>query len=471
MLSLKEESRSNNFGLFHKVPESFFTLLTSKHKNLYLRALFVVLDCYRTEIVVHKEDLISALCASLEDQMYLYSGEEDELAETPVSERAHALLRKLKETGWVESEQALRSFDEQYLIPDYAHKLITVLKEIDDDRPQEYNSLVSTTYSALFGAEQKRGEHGYDVLLQVHRMTQDLRDQLVKLSNNMRKYYLMIQELSEVKAILQEHFDHYHTLINERIYHPLKTFDSIDRFKVSILRILKNWLIDDEYIEIMASRPTNTPLHSAKEEIFDRLTEIIRIYEYVLPQLLKQIDLKHNAYIKSSVSRMQYLMNRDRGFKGRLIQVLRQLGDQPKTLSNSNSDHTFPFYEFDYIHEESLYKVPKRAEKHDPPPLETEDVQEEQIIQEMLELQQHALKAVDRKKVEQLIRKWMDGHPELHSSLLPLESMDDFLRILMSVIVSDEENLPYKLEVLDGYVKVNGYQIPNMKYSKVETNT
>src|SRR5690606_29579694 len=119
--------------------------------------------------------------------MIYYNGEEDELRETPVSERAHALLRKLRDTGWVEQEQALNAFDELYIIPDYSHKLISVLKEIDEDRLQEYNSLVSTTYSALLGADQNRGEYGYDVLQQVHRMTLELRDLLVKLSNNMRK--------------------------------------------------------------------------------------------------------------------------------------------------------------------------------------------------------------------------------------------------------------------------------------------
>jgi len=450
--------------LFQRIPDQFFSLLTSKHRQLYLKALFVVLDCYRTEIVVRKDDLISMLSASLEDQMFYYNGEEDELKETPVSERAHALLRKLRDTGWVEPEQALNSFDEFYVIPDYSHKLISVLKEIDEDRPQEYNSLVSTTYSALLGADQNRGEHGYDVLMQVHRMTIELRDLLVKLSNNMRKYHQVIQEMSEVKDVLQEHFDKYHELINERLYHPLKTFDSIDRFKVSILRILKLWIIDDTYIDIMAKRPRNVSPHIARDDIFNKLSEIIRIYEQVLPQLQNQIDKKHNAYIKASVHRMQYLMNRNQDFKGRLIQVLKRIGKN----SNWSVASGFPFYDTEFIHEDSLSKEYKRKEKHDPAPIDTVEVNEELVSKEINELQERARHAIDRKKVERFVVNWMNDRREIVSKDLHMETIDDFLHIIMSVIISDEAELPYKLEFLDGTITINGYRIPEMIYRKVE---
>lgn len=456
-------------GLWKRVPEPFFSLLTSKHRYLYLKALFVVLDCYRTEIVVRKDDLIAMLSASLEDQMLHYDGEEEELKETPVSERAHALLRKLRDTGWVEPEQAYQSFDEFYIIPDYSHKLIAVLKEIDDDRPQEYNSLVSTTYSALLGADQARGEHGYDVLHQVYRMTKELRDMLVKLSSNMRKYHQAIQELTDVRNVLQEHFDNYHELVNERIYHPLKTFDSVDRFKISIVRFLKSWLIDDEFIETMAKRPRTISPHNAKDEIFGMLNEIIRIYEQVLPQLQSQIDKKHNAYIKASVNRMQYLMNRDQDFKGRLIQVLKRMGKQSRSRVDSKRPiGEFPLYETQFVHEDSLYKPPKRREKHDPAPEKEVDIDEGLVQNEMNELEERVRQAIDRKKVERFIRNWMKDRKEIASHDLPLETMDDFVHILMSVIVSDEAELPYIIDFLDNDLLINGYRIPEMIYRRVE---
>src|SRR5690606_19746850 len=112
--------------LFEIIPEEFFRLLTKKHKNLYLKALFVVLDCFQNEITVRKDELISLLVSALEDQMYYYNGDEDELNEANVSERAHALLRQLRDSKWIEIEPAVNSFDEHYILPDYSLRVITV---------------------------------------------------------------------------------------------------------------------------------------------------------------------------------------------------------------------------------------------------------------------------------------------------------------------------------------------------------
>ncbi|MFC7677597.1 Wadjet anti-phage system protein JetA family protein [Paenibacillus sp. GCM10028914] len=452
--------------LFDTIPDSFFSLLSSKHRHIYLRALFVVLECFQREITVRKDDLVSLLISSLEEQIYYYNGEENELLETNISERAHALLRKFRETGWLETEQTFNSFDEYFIIPDYSLKIITVLKDINDDQQKDYDSIVSSTYFTLRGVEQEKGEYAYDALVQTHRMTLELRDNLIRLLNNMRRYHLMVQDISEASGILQQHFDKYQEAVNERIYHPLKTFDSVDRFKVSITRILRSWMIDDPFIETMSSRSRNLNKASAQEEILHQINEIIDIYTIVLPRLVAEIDRKHNAYIRATVQRFQYLTNRDRDFKGRLVSLLNQSRNS-KSMEFVNELQNLPFFRTEFISEESLFKRQKRRQPHEPDDMNDAAVDESLMKQEINELKEKAKRAITRKKVVQFIEQLLETKSEQFSSELAINDIDDFLSTIISVIISDEKDIPFDIEFLEGDVLINGYRIPNMLYKKV----
>lgn len=56
-------------SLFRKIPENLFSLFMSKHRELYVEALFTLLQCYRQEFSIRKNDLASMLCHSLEEQI------------------------------------------------------------------------------------------------------------------------------------------------------------------------------------------------------------------------------------------------------------------------------------------------------------------------------------------------------------------------------------------------------------------
>jgi hypothetical protein len=451
--------------LFEIIPEDFFRLLTKKHKNLYLKALFVALDCFQNEITVRKDDLISLMVSALEDQIYNYNGDEDELVEANVSERAHALLRQLRDSKWIEIEPAVNSFDEHYILPDYSLKVITSLKEINDDQQKDYDSIVSSTYFTLRGVEQEKGEFAYDALVQTHRMTLELRDNLIKLLNNMRRYHQMVQDTMVAKDILQQHFDGYQESVNERIYHPLKTFDSVDRFKASITRILKGWLVDDHFIETMSVRSKYSNKSYAQEEIFNQINEIIDIYTVTLPRLINEIDRKNNAYIRATVQRFQYLTNRERDFKGRVINVL----NQAKTSKSAEFHRQFeemPFFQNDFVNNESLFKENKRRQPHEPEIEVEQTIDQEKMNNEINELKEKAKRAFTRKKVIAFVDKLLEGNKERLSSELVINEMDDFVSTIVSVIVNDEKDIPFDIEFLDGNVEINGYRIPNMKYKK-----
>ena len=138
--------------LFERIPDKFFSILTSSKKELYVEALFVLRQAFKTELVIRRENLTAMLMDSLESSILQadFSEEAEETGEgradmDGISGKAHLLLRKLKATGWLEVEYERDSFDENITIPDYAIEVIELLYDLSSERIKEYNSYVYAT--------------------------------------------------------------------------------------------------------------------------------------------------------------------------------------------------------------------------------------------------------------------------------------------------------------------------------------
>ena len=70
--------------LFGKIPDRFFSILTSSKKELYVQALFVLRQAFRTELVIGRETLTSMIMESLEADILEadFSEEEQESGES-----------------------------------------------------------------------------------------------------------------------------------------------------------------------------------------------------------------------------------------------------------------------------------------------------------------------------------------------------------------------------------------------------
>lgn len=92
--------------LFERIPEKFFTILSSSKKELYVEALFVLRQAFKTELMIKREELTAMLIDSLESSILEadFSEEAQEMgAENTsidgMSGKAHLLIRKLRDTG------------------------------------------------------------------------------------------------------------------------------------------------------------------------------------------------------------------------------------------------------------------------------------------------------------------------------------------------------------------------------------
>lgn len=454
--------------------QSFFSLLASPNREIYVDALFVVYRCYKQEFMIRKDELISMLVAALENRMFdLTADEGEEWEANTLSSRAHWLVRKMIAAGWIELDPLINSVEEYIAVPDYSVRILQTLYEIAEDKPKEYNSLVYSTYSNLSKANEEQGEYIGEALLAAYSFTDRLVDSLKSLLNNMRSYYLVLQEQDEVRQVLQEHFDRYQVLISDKIYHPLKTFDSVPRFRTRILSILREWLVNGDLLQKMALQLVRKGHYPDERSAMD---DIMRMITYIIDQydkmdiLLKEIDRKNASYTRASVERTQYLLNTNRDTKGKLIEILKALPKVTSGLPESidqDLSQSIRLFEQHWLDENSQYREPKKRFFTDPEPLQSDHgVSQEEIEAEFAQVKKRVSESLSHAKVLAFIQKILGSRSRVSGKEIELSVMEDLLKLMLGVIKADEQDIPYKVEFKDGYVIVNGFRIPELSIVK-----
>ncbi|MHB1683875.1 MAG: Wadjet anti-phage system protein JetA family protein [Bacilli bacterium] len=479
-------------SLFDVVPESLFSLLAAQNKEIYFRLLMVLRECYQGELRFCRSDLVSLLIYRMESDLLSLASAVDEPAadesqadggtgresgresdEPSLSGRAHMLVRRLFETGWLTAVPDESSLEELLLVPDYAVALLDVLHSIVNPAQKPYNSYVFSTYSALRTAHEER-DYMFPALQSAYDNTQALADSLRSLLHNIHHFYQSLQSRSEIRDLLTEHYDEYQTQIAARTYHPLKTVDSVHRFRPRILGILRDWLQDPDVMELLVQ---SMQTHRSGQQSGEARYEIIRMVQYIIDSLegmdsyLREIDRRNSAYSRASAERMQYLLNTDRGVKGKLVEILKAappFGEQYDSQLAVEMAQ-LPIFRVAFVDPEMLYTDPIRKARADRQPLVLSNgVTTEEFTAQAEELLERVNALYSRERIIEFILKQMPESGELPAECLRLDDVNDFLRTMIAVITAEEQGIPYELawQAEDGTVSVGPYSLPAMTFRR-----
>jgi len=464
-------------SLFQIIPENFFSILASQNKEIYLLALMVLRRCYRQELSIRKTDYIAELTGELNQRSFDLAPEDEGLPEeSDFSGQAHFLLRKLVATGWVEEETEGNSFDDTLVIPDYAAKFLNLFHELTTDQHREYNKYVFTTYSVLKNADESRDDYLFDALDFAHRNTTALVEDLKSLLGNIRRYHQLLSNQVDVKGVLNQHFDQFSEQIEMKFYHPIKTFDSVDRFRPGIMAILGDWREDtglkDQMAEVALERaPGRFPdLLSARREIQAMIDGIIRYFDHV-PELVQQIDRKHRRYLLAAYDRIIYLSQSDQTIKGKVARILAALPDLPEEELETLLDQNLQLFKVGWFSDNDLYTPRKRRKEFAPEPLPIRSQPDMEAIREELDsFVQRVRQGFDQKKVLDFMEGQFGDKSSLTTAELDISGMDEFILSLLAVLRHDDPASFYGIELDSGYLLNNGYRLPNLIFHRKEMN-
>jgi hypothetical protein len=473
-------------NLFSVIPGNFFSVLSSGNREIYFDALMVLSDFLKNNLTIRLDDYISSLVALIENRAFIIEAE-DETPELPdvvrgggeplPNVKARLILNRLIKTGWIDKEEMDGTFTEIITPRDYAIRVMRLLDELRDERVHEYNSLVYSTYSALKQAAPEGPREMFDALLIARRNTEQLMYELKSFYHNIRGYLKRIQEQNNVNELLENHFEKFKPLA-DRIYHPIKTMDSIHRYRTLVREILSKIQEDGELISGMRERAMAVRKYEAEDEAGEEILSAIHytmdVYEN-LGNTTDEIDKRYHAYVKNSIDKMTYMMCADQSVKGKILDILKAYGKARGTERDRIGDILEANICIDrqyFLDDRSVFHKTILSRRLNAGTLEIADLRDfadgalERLAGELKNM--YSLDRI-RRFVEGLFSAAVrdaGGNALVESENIFLDDDTGFILLILALLRSREQGMGYTVELEEGGVERNGYYIPNMKFRK-----
>ncbi len=467
-------------GLFTTVPDNFFALLSGKNKEIYAMALAVLYNSLQAdEMSIRKEDYVRTLKETAADLVMRLDFESENPDDIPVNPglpaRASFIVRRLEETGWIDIEIDPDNFGEYIALPSYSIQFLTLLNEIVHDAEAQYSSLVHSTYSELKLEDEERDEFMYATLMRVYENTKKLRVELVTLGHSIRIYQNRLGKFFTTNLVLEDYFDAYKVRVSDRLYHPLKTFDSVARFKRPIIAILQKWLKDDATRAQLVSQAIiyskTRSKADAERDIIVKINYVSDMYEQ-LNTLIAEIDQKHSDYTKSSTTKILYLNNSDKTIRGHLEKILKTYAQAVSEGSGARDilgkmQDTLSFYEPGFLDPDSLTLPITRQYRGEGEALQVIDFESvsEALMKDFLDETRNSFTDT---RIYAFMERAFGSENRLPIQDIALPDYDAFILLILATLKKDDDKCFYTIDIEDGKVMSHGYVLPRFTFVRKE---
>lgn len=458
--------------MFDTLPSSFFSLLVSKNRDLYVKALFTIRKAIRQDLYITREDLSRRIALSMEEEMKNTNlDDEDDKFESEdlnnASSKALYIIRKLRDFGWINIDfNAKNSFEEYIAVPSYATQAINFLFALTEEAEQEYNSMVYSTYAALKMADTDNTDY-FDALVTAYKNTDKLNESLANLYYGIRSIEQRIAENIEINDVVSIHFNEYLLKLHDKYYHPYKTFDSIERFRNPIIKIVKKWRNDNKVRKKLLDVAKNKFPNKKGDALYE---EIARMYDYVyqtfdeIENKMEMIDNKINEYTSSTIDKMKHLVSMDESYKGKIMYLVKLISDN-KEFENDICDiiqENTVLQLQEYASKEGLYT--KREIQINTDLAIVEIITEDKTGNDVDELFDKIIQGYNTNKIKEFIVSKVLDRKEITIEEININSDEDFILAILAMLRGDEKELPFKVEFDEGYIQVKNYLVPNIKF-------
>lgn len=460
--------------LFNVLQPSMFSLLTSKNRDIYVSSLFILRKVFLQEFNIEKDKLISTVASSIEKNNYELIDSENEKIDKnqikdPKSTSAY-IIKRFEETGWIECEyNRTAKFKENVMLPPYSVKLLNTLFEIANEQDSPYTIHLYNIYSNLYSADMDKQDFRYIALSNSIDELHNLENTLKLLNHDLRRRYRLISSYTTANDILVEHFDDYQIKVVEQIFIPLKTKDSVSRFKGNIWSILIKWLRSPSIMSELGKQAYYSGQFTNQDEAlstcFNKINYIIQKLDEA-ENLLNEIDSRNNIYISAVTQKLKYIVNSNKNSKKRLLTILKKYKGMTDNLKDEFAEivsQELNMHRQSYFDEGSLFVrgVSQRMEYSEPQAIEeTDDMPEPVLNPEDMINHEFAPKSII-----QNMEVLMHNKDELKLSEWKLTNSTELIKAILSTIRGHDSNVFFKAEVdKEKHVKNENYVVPDTTF-------
>lgn len=461
--------------LLGTLPQSLFQPLAAPGAAVYARLL---LDIYRQtqarpdplsrELVTNLiyQQLAEPQALELTDDAQL----EDNAAASidPLTARAAAIVRYLERCGWLKSE-TLSDFSVQYILPDYAFRLLRVLDEIAVNEPPALAGLIFSTY-ALLQRILTETDTAYIGIPQAHRQTQHLLNGLKELQQNIGLHINQILAQSHTRDVLEQLFLRYREEIVDRAYHQLRTTDHISRFRPGVLDSTVR-LAASDILDPAAQRQRQigeaATIDQSRQRLLTQLHDIRDQFE-ALDRLLDAIDARHSQFVNAAVRQIELQLAAHTTTSGQLNTIIEQLLVLPTDDFETVSQPLIQLHRLEWLDAESLALPARAATLFEAEPETLSTIAPEDLRHALDETERQLSRAISHKRIERYAREQLADRAEMRATELPLSNPEE-LALLIYLRAYGDGTLGYRVEELDDqpFIEHNGFAFRDFRIKAV----
>lgn len=441
--------------MFRILPGNFFVPLSSPNRIVYwdcICKLFTTMQ-HQLSFGVERDVLVDELEYYF-DQTQAAEMDEEEFQSLDSRGKANSMLRKLEFYGWIEIETD-KSYVQRVNFQEYAVKIIKTLLEIADGKQMEYQGYIYTIYSLA----RSNTDHPGIVLLQILENTDMLITGLKNLNSSIKHYMDELTRHKTVSEIMHALFNDYITNIVDKAYHRLLTSDNVSKFRPEIIERLESKSRNEKYLtqavqEIASIREVSE--EEGRELVYQYLHMTIEAFRN-MDDILEEINQKNTQYQRAAINRAKFLLSGDEDIRGQLKEILlginETMNEEKMELGGIYKieflDELIRIYSSSVIDENSLY-APTQGKKT----FVSQDVVQENPD---LQLRQEKIRRITEKmqkilspvRIETYVNEQLGEKKQMQASQFPLNSDDDFIKLIYIRLYGQRKNMNYQIEVLD----------------------
>ena len=459
--------------MFHIISDNFFVPLASPNKLIYWECICKLFSIMNNQLSfgVERDILVGELQYYFEQEQAV-SIEEDEIVGKSSRDKANWMLRRLEFYGWIEIEVD-KSYVQRVSFNEYAVKIIKTLLEIAEGKKIEYQGYIYTIYSLV---RSNTGNPGIE-LLSIVENTDMLITGLKNLNSGIKHY---IDELTKYKTpaeIMDVLFNDYIENIVDKAYHRLLTSDNVSKFRPEIVDRLESKSQSKTYIEKASKEIAGIreiSMEEAEELVYQYIHEVIDAF-LNMDEILAEINQKNTQYQKAAINRAKFFLLGGEDVRGQIKDILSTLNEQ---INEDNLDlggiyriayldDLIRIFSVGVVDEKSLY-VPIEGKKEFKPVEIFDDSVDEDLRQEKLKAMMEKMERVlNPQKINDYVSTYMKDKKQICASELPLDSTEDFVRMIYVRLYGQRKNMNYRIEAGED-IEINGYRFRDYKIYRKE---
>lgn len=455
--------------LIQEIPDRFWSLFRSVNRSAYIEALLKISEEYEySNYFLSREMCIQLLSEYFAEKRCVIWQDELEEEEDQFEPPATRVLNWLLKTGWLRKVDDYATMTVNIIIPDYAAVFIESFSRLCNEQEDEAQIYIQNIYAILFSLKHDP-RSGISLLDTALVNTKKLNKSLQDMLHNMDKFFASLLEQKHYGDLLKEHLDGYVEEIVRKKYHILKTSDNFYLYKTDIKKWISQMRQDVPWLEMVCVK--NKQLRGLDIQVDDLLKQldvIDRGFDDIEHRIFN-MDKEHTKYIRATVTRLNYLLNKEDTMKGVIIDLLNHLSEvdgETRDADLAKIGSKMNLSQFTVLSEKSLYK--RKKQKVDfAESVEDEEPEVELSRDEILRLNK-IKNRYSRKQIESFVMEHMtNGKFAVSSDTVAND--EEFEKLVLAYDYSTRKDSPYRIQSQDVEEIDNGmYRYPGLVFEKKE---